>query len=442
MNQSDDHLYATPRRFLRVLPLAFITYSLAYLDRVNYASAETRIRAALQLTGTISSFVAAVFFLGYFAFQIPGASYASRRSLKKLIFWALVLWGILSALTGVLNTVPLLIIDRLLLGAVEGVVLPAMLIFVSRWFARAERSRANAVLILANPMMMATASILSGFLISYFDRHKVGLLSGWQVMFIAEGLPSVIWAVFWMALADERPRDAKWLSKSEAEAVQQRLDAEQRTIDHVPNYWLAFSDKRVILLALTYMCFNIAGYGLMMWLPQIVEEGTKQGVGKAGLLTAIPYVLAVFSILAVSQASDRILKRKRFVVGSMFIGCAAFCVAYLAGPNHFRIAFAALVVVGSCIYTPCAPLWAWMSEILPRNVLGESMALVNSAGALGGFFGTLFVGWLKTLTGSTGPAFIFQATCFALAGTFAIVVRTRTTSIQAFGVVSLPAEPA
>ncbi|MDB5293085.1 MAG: transporter, partial [Phycisphaerales bacterium] len=148
----------TADRFLRVVPLAFITYGLAYLDRVNYSSAESRLRGALSLSTNLSSLIAALFFLGYFLFQIPGAAYAVKRNVKWLIFWALILWGILSTLTGLLNNVTLLVIDRLLLGAVEGVVLPAMLIYLTRWFTKPERSRANALLILANPVTMATAA--------------------------------------------------------------------------------------------------------------------------------------------------------------------------------------------------------------------------------------------------------------------------------------------
>ncbi|MDB5290406.1 MAG: transporter, partial [Phycisphaerales bacterium] len=400
-------------RFLRVVPLAFITYGLAYLDRVNYSSAESRLRATLHLSTSFSSLVAAIFFLGYFLFQIPGAAYAAKRNVKWLIFWALILWGFLSTLTGLLNNVTLLVIDRLLLGAVEGVVLPAMLIYLTRWFAKAERSRANALLILANPVTMATAATLCGFLIHYFDIHRVMGLEGWRMMFVVEGLPSVVWAVAWMLMADERPAEASWLTATQAAAVQGRLDAEQQGIRHVADYWAAFADGRVMLLSGMYACFSAAGYGLMMWLPQIVEEGSKRGVTAAGLLTAMPYVLAIPSIMAVSYLADRTMNRKLFVVGSMFTGGAAFCVAYFAGREHTWIAFAGLIVVGSCIYTPCGPLWAWMADLLPRNVVGESMALVNSFGALGAFAGTWIVGWLKGLSHSTGPAFLFQAGCFA-----------------------------
>lgn len=412
-------------RFARVVPLAFITYALAFLDRQNYGYAESRLRHDLHLEPWVSSFVASMFFLGYFVFQIPGAAYATHRSLKWLVFWALILWGVLSGLPAVLTSVRLLIADRLLLGAVEGVVLPAMLIYLTRWFTKNERSRASSLLILANPITMAFASVLCGSLIHWFDEHPFGRMHGWQMMFIVEGLPSLIWAGFWLALADERPTEAKWLTPMQIAAVQERLDAEQRDVSPVRNYRAAFSDGRVIMLAGMYFFFSASSYGLTMYLPQIVEEGTRRGVAASGVLLAIPYLLAAFSMSAVGYHSDRSLKRKPFVWGSMAVGCAAFTGVYLAGPNHFWLASIALIVVCSCIYTPCGPLWAWMGDILPRNVVGESMALVNSIGALGGWVGINFVGDLKGHFHSSGPAFIFLATSFAVSGALALAVRNK-----------------
>jgi sugar phosphate permease len=411
-------------RFARVLPLAFITYGLAFLDRVNYASAEPALSRSLHLSPRMGPAVSAVFFLGYCLFQIPGAIYASRRSVKWLVFWALLLWGGLSGLTGVIRNVHLLVADRIILGAVEGVVLPAMLIYLTRWFTRPERSRSNSILMVTNPVTVATASALSGVLIQFFDAHPIAGCRGWQMMFILEGLPSVIWAFLWLMLADEKPADARWLSPDERSAVQRKLDEEQREIGRVSGYFAAFSDARVVKLAAMYACFCSASYGLVMWLPGIVAEGTRQRPAAAGFLTSLPYVAAIFSMLAVSWASDRTLRRKRFVVGSMALGCAAFCVAMLAGQGHFLIAFLGLIVVASCNYMPTAPLWAWLAEMLPRNVVGESMALVNSFGAFGGFVGTIGVGLLKNKFHSNGAAFLFQAACFAAAALLAAATGT------------------
>lgn len=128
------------KRWIRLIPIAFITYSLAYLDRANFGFAAAGGMAKdLNITSGMSSLLGSLFFLGYFFFQIPGATYAANKSAKKLIFWSLILWGALAMATGLISNVNALIVIRFLLGVVESAVMPSMLVFLSRWFTKAER---------------------------------------------------------------------------------------------------------------------------------------------------------------------------------------------------------------------------------------------------------------------------------------------------------------
>src|SRR6185437_4423727 len=167
-----------PGRWLRLVPVAFITYSLAYLDRANYGfGAAAGMAKDLGISGETGSLLG-LFFLGYFFCQVPGAHYAEQHSAKRLIFWGLIAWGVLASATGLISNIPLLMADRFLLGVVESVVLPGMLVFLSHWFTRAERSRANSFLILGNPVTVLWMSVVSGYLIRALD---------WRWMFVAEG---------------------------------------------------------------------------------------------------------------------------------------------------------------------------------------------------------------------------------------------------------------
>jgi len=169
-------------RWYRLIPVAFITYSLAYLDRANFGfGAAGGMADDLHITAAMSSLLGSLFFLGYFFFQIPGAYYAANRSAKKLIFWSLILWGLLAMATGLINDVAILIVIRFLLGVVESAVMPSMLVLLSRWFTKAERSRANTFLILGNPVTILWMSIVSGYLVNSL---------GWRGMFILEGAPA------------------------------------------------------------------------------------------------------------------------------------------------------------------------------------------------------------------------------------------------------------
>ena len=153
------------------------------------------------------------------------------------------LWGGCASLTGVVSNIPMLAAIRFILGVVEAAVMPAMLIYISNWFTKSERSRANTFLILGNPVTVLWMSVVSGYLIHAF---------GWREMFIIEGIPAVIWAFCWWVLAKDKPAQAGWLSADEKQALQQQLDEEQKGIKAVRNYGEAFRSRNVILLCVQY----------------------------------------------------------------------------------------------------------------------------------------------------------------------------------------------
>lgn len=407
-----DH---TSSRWARLVPVAFITYSLAYVDRANYSiGSASGLGNDLGITGSQDALLGALFFLGYFLFQIPGAWYAEARSAKKLIFGSLILWGVLASLTGVLTDISLLYAVRFLLGVAESVVLPSMLIFLSHWFTKAERSRANAFLILGNPVTVLWMSIVSGYLVGSF---------GWRGMFIIEGLPAVAWAFIWWKLVQDRPIEANWLPASEREWLEQELAAEQKALKPVRNYAEAFRTPLVIILSAQYFCWSIGVYGFVIWLPSILRAGSTAGVVEVGWLSAAPYLLATVLMVVASTVSDRSGLRRAFVWPFLVIGALAFLGSFLLGTSSFWLSFGLLVVAGGAMYAPYGPFFAWVPETLPRNVAGGAMALINSCGALGSFVGSYAVGWMNKATGSPNVSYLMMAGALLLSGLLTLAVR-------------------
>ncbi|MGQ6588012.1 MFS transporter [Serratia sp. IR-2025] len=410
------------KRWWYIMPIVFITYSLAYLDRANFSFASAAgINEDLGITKGMSSLLGALFFLGYFFFQISGAIYAERRSVKKLIFWCLILWGGCASLTGVVSNIPMLAAIRFILGVVEAAVMPAMLIYISNWFTKSERSRANTFLILGNPVTVLWMSVVSGYLIHAF---------GWREMFIIEGIPAVIWAFCWWVLAKDKPAQAGWLSADEKQALQQQLDEEQKGIKAVRNYGEAFRSRNVILLCVQYFAWSIGVYGFVLWLPSILRSGMQMGMVEAGWLSAVPYLAATIAMIVVSWASDKMQNRKLFVWPLLLIGALAFFGSYAVGANHFWISYGLLVVAGAAMYAPYGPFFAIIPEMLPKNVAGGAMALINSMGALGSFFGSWFVGYLNGATGSPAASYMFMAIALVVAVVLTLIVKPARNEIQ------------
>ena len=401
------------QRWYRLIPVIFITYSLAYLDRANFGfAAAGEMSKDLGITKSMSSLLGSLFFLGYFFFQVPGAYYASKRSAKKLIFWSLILWGACAAATGMISNVQLLIGIRFLLGVVESAVMPSMLILLSRWFTASERSRANTFLILGNPVTILWMSILSGYLIN---------ATGWRWMFIWEGLPAIVWAFFWWRLVDDKPKDAHWLTQEEKDKLAAQLQKEQQGIKPVKNYAAAFKSKAVVLLSLQYAFWSIGVYGFVMWLPSIIKAAPDMNIVATGWLSSIPYVFAVLAMISASYFSDKTLNRKIFVWPFLLIAAIAFYVSYLVGTSNFWLSFVLLVIAGMSMYAPYGPFFAILPEILPSNVVGGAMALINSFGALGSFAGAYLVGYLNSVTGNFNASYIFMAGSVLLSAILTVI---------------------
>lgn len=392
---------ALRRRWLYLMPTVFLTYSLAYLDRANFGfGAAAGLAATLHLSGNQLSLLTGLFFLGYLAFQIPGASLARRYSVRRVVFAALLAWGMCAAFTGFLRPFWLLALDRLLLGVAESLIFPVMLHLLTRWFTRAERSRANTLLIIGNPMTVLWMSVITGWLMQRF---------GWQRTFLFEGLPTIAWAVVWILFVHDRPSEARWLRPQAAEALAQRLASEEITIPPVGAVRAALLRGDVLLLSVQYFCWSLGVYGMVLWLPTIVHQGAAVSMAKTGVLAAIPYLAAIVLMLLVSFLSDKTQRRCVLVWPFLFVaGIAMFC-SFAFAQRSFYVAFTFLIVAAGCMYAPYGPFFAMVPERLPRNVTAEVMALINSCGALGGFFGSTLVGMLHAATGNDRGGYLLMA---------------------------------
>ena len=393
------------KRWLTLLPAVFVTYSLAYMDRANYGfGSAAGMATTLHISGTQNSLLSAVFFLGYFLFQMPAAVFAGRRGARWLVFYALLAWGSLAALTGVVPNFWLLAVDRFLLGVAESCIFPALLLLLSRWFTRSERSRANTFLILGNPITVIWMSAITGFLVQAL---------GWQRMFIVEGLPSVAWAFVWLALVCDKPTAAPWMPRDAAEHLEKRLADEQLSVPRIGAFREAVGRADVLLLGTQYFLWSLGIYGFVLWLPTMLRTGGSLSMANTGLYSACPYAAAVALMIVVSRSSDRTLERRRFVWTLLLGSAAALFGSFFFAQKSFAIAFVCLIAGGACMYAPYGPFFALIPERVPQNVLAEVLAFVNSCGALGAFCGSYFVGWLQSVTGNAKAGYLLMSVCLA-----------------------------
>jgi nitrate/nitrite transporter NarK len=226
----------------------------------------------------------------------------------------------------------------------------------------------------------------------------------------------VVWGGAWLGVMRDWPHQAEWMSAEAREQLDAALAHEQVALPRMENFWLAFRERNVVRLCANYFFWSLGIYGFVLWLPVVIRNATRIAIDKTGLLATLPYLVGVILMLVVAHLSDKSGKRRGFVWPLLVLGGAALAGSYFSVAHSFAVAYACLIVAGSCMYAPYGPFWAMVPELLPRNVAGQTMALINCCGALGGFFGVLFVGFLQARTGSPAAGFLLMSLSLILSG--------------------------
>ncbi|HEY5042092.1 MAG TPA: MFS transporter [Verrucomicrobiae bacterium] len=390
----------TQKRWLYIIPVALIMYTISYIDRTNISLALTpnisTMMKDLLMDDKMKGEAAGIFFLGYLLLQIPGGYFASRWSARKVVSLCLVAWGVCAIACGFSRNFHQFEVARFFLGVAESAVFPATLVLLANWFPRAERARANNGWFLCQPLAVAGSAPITGWLLGAY---------GWRQMLILEGLLPFIWLPIWWFCVRDHPREAKWISTEERnylETTLQKEAAEREPPQQIS--WLArLAHPSVFVMVALYFLHNCAAYGSMTFFTT-----TLKGQGftplQYGFLFAVPYAVTAVVMVINSWHSDKTHERRGHVAAVYVMSGISLILSVLLS-GHFWISYAFLCLAIPGPFAAMAPFWAIPGETLPRSVMGVVMGLVNAFGNLGGFVGPLIVGWLKDIYHSTAPGF-------------------------------------
>jgi len=404
-------------RWLRIIPVALIMYTIAFIDRTNISLALPWISKDLHLDPPQAGTVAGIFFWGYLVLQIPGGHLAKHWSAKKFISILLVAWAIFAVGCGLARTYHELLLMRLLLGVAESGVYPATLILLSHWFTRSERARANALWLLCLPGALIVSSPASGWILDHWS---------WRVMLVAEGSLPFLWLAIWLAFIQDHPQDATWLPEAERGPLVEILRQESFALEGsetVP-YLRALFRPQVFLLATVYFCFVSGQMGLLFWLPSAMGTFRRLSSLSTGILYTIPFIAGAISLLIISRHSDRVHERRLHAAGAMLFGGCCILLAVATIPHSLWIAFALIVLSGVGAYGPMGAFWAIPTETLPPAIVGSAMGFVNAIGNLGAYFAPLIVGYLNKRTGTFLAGFTYLGVITLVGAGLCAMLRT------------------
>ena len=379
----------------RLLPFLALCFFANYLDRVNIGFAALEMNKDLGLSATVFGLGSGIFFFSYAAFEVPSNFILERVGARLWIARILLSWGLVSALMALAWNEASFLSLRLLLGLAEAGFFPGVVLYLTFWMPQASRAVAMSVFMLAIPVSSVIGAPLSGFILEAL--HDAGGAKAWQWLFVIEGLPSIVLGVmafFWLT---DRPRQARWLAPPEREWLQNTLDAERAAHPESarePSLRMLLT-RDVATLSAIYFGVVLTLYGLVFWLPQIVQDfGFSPFI--VGLLTATPYVVGSLSMFFWSRHVDRNGGHALHAAMASLLSAAglALCGA-LASPAATIVA---LSVSAAGTFAMFPIFWAFATKRLPPAQATGAIALINAIAALAGFLGPYLVGWVKDAT--------------------------------------------
>jgi ACS family tartrate transporter-like MFS transporter len=411
---------ATVRKVMRrLLPLAMLLVLFNLIDRTNISFAALQMNTDLGFTPTVYGFAAGIFFIGYFLFEVPSNLILVRVGARPWLARIMISWGVVVLGMAWIRGTGSFYSLRFALGVAEAGLLPGVLLYLSRWIPLRQLGLAFSFLMSSTALANVASGPIAGLLM---QADGLGGLRGWQWMFVAEGIATILigFAVLWRL--PERPAEARWLEADERTWLAETLAREERQKvgTGATSLRQGFLDRRVLLATVVCFLFVCCNFGTVFWLPQIVKSLQDLTPVQIGFVTAVPYLLGGMATVLWGRHSDRTRDRKWHLVAGALLATVGYAWAGLAGASAAAFAGLCLATVG--IWSMFGVFWAHAGDLLGGAATAPGFAFVNSFSTLGGFVGPVLMGFVREKTQSFSGSLIVLAV-FALltAGTALLI---------------------
>ncbi len=425
---------ARTKAYRRLLPILFLCYVVAYVDRNNLAIAIDTMKDDMPaFNQDVLGTGAGIFFIGYFLLEIPGSILVERWSARKWISRIMISWGLVAACTAAVKTPGQLYTVRFLLGLAEAGFFPGVIVYLTHWFPNRDRTRALAWFLIGTPVAQAISPLISYPLLSIAtvvkpDGTRVSDtlapgLHGWQWVFIAWGIPAVVLGLVVLRYLTDRPRQARWLAEDEREALETELErerAEHKARGHM-TLIEALKNPKVLVLAAAYFFIVTGNYGVEFFLPSILKKWYGLTNFQMMWLLTLPAAGSLLGQLFIGWNSDRTKERRVHAAAPIYLGAAALALTVVnRHPLPLMMVLFILAATGLKAYLPA--FWALPSLFLTSTAAAGSIGFINSVGNLGGYVGPKAMGWFSKQTGSYIPGISILCVSMTIAATIILLL--------------------
>lgn len=403
----------------KLIPFLFVLYVVAYLDRINVGFASLQMNRELGLSESAFGLGAGLFFLGYSILEVPSNLILERVGARLWIARIMISWGIAAIAMSAVRGAGSFFALRFILGVAEAGFFPGVILYLTYWFPAREQARSVALFMTASALAGVIAGPVSGAILG---MHGLAHFSGWQWLFVLEGLPALILGIVVLRYLPDGPRTAAWLGDDERAALCSRLEQERRlsTLDHRRSFAAAITNSNVWILSLVYFGVIFGLYGVTFWLPQIIGGlGHRSDFG-IGMLSALPFIGAAFAMVLIGRSSDLNGERRLHFTISATTGAAGLILAAMT--RSPLLSLVAISIAAAGIWGTFGPFWAIASGCFTSASAAGGIALINSLGNLGGFAGPYIVGMVKQASHSFAGGMLAMAVSVLAAGVFALIL--------------------
>lgn len=399
---ADEFTPGLPERVMkkaqwRILPIFFISYLIAYIDRVNIGFAAETMNADLGFSATVYGIGAGMFFAAYASLEIPSMVFMQRVGPRRWIARIMVTWGLVSAAMMFVQTPVQFYIMRFLLGAAEAGFFPAVIYYLSTWIPVKWRGRAVSRFYIGVPLASTVMGLVSAPILALDGGFG---LHGWQWLLLLEGLPAVVMGLIVLVLIPDTPATVDWLDADERNWLQTTLAADAARIPATGHsgIWRAITNP-VVLLFGGFAVFALGfPQAFSLSAPQILAVRAGLDIGGVGWLITAGGLSGAMAMLANSWFSDRTGNRFWHIVMPLLIMSTGLFVIGTSATPLVVMAGYLCMVAGSFGYQAVYP--TYVSQSIPARDLGVGYAMVNSIAQTGAFFAPILFGMAKDATGS------------------------------------------
>jgi sugar phosphate permease len=409
-----------------IIPFVFVLFVINFIDRINIGFAALTMNKELAITSQQFGLLSGIFYWGYFIFEIPSNLLLHKLGARIWIARILVSWGIVAILTGFARTATHLYILRFLLGVAEAGYVPGIYLYLTYWFPTRQLAHAIAFFNAGNPVGNIVVSPLSGVILDHI--HWFGL-SSWRWLLILEGIPAILGGILTYFLLPSRPAEATFLTGEEKNWITAELarEEQQKITTERFNVRQALVHGRVWHLTAIYFMTAIASSSMNFWMPQFMKSlSNEYSNTTVGLLVMVPYFVALTLMILVARNSDRTLERRYHAAVPLIIAAISLSVLGATSINSalFYVGLWCFVAGGiNCLY---GPFWSLPNEFLSGFSAAAGIALINSVGNIGGFFGPYAMGAIHKQTGSFRGGLMFAGVSLFVSATLILMLRKRT----------------